>query len=61
MRQQYRKPAIDAANKFFKQPSENTSTDYEKAELAFHANKERLKAERLARETVRQARRDRTQ
>jgi hypothetical protein len=61
MRQHYRSPAIDAANKFFKQTSEKTSTDYEKAELAFRANRERLKAERLTREAVRQPRRDGTQ
>lgn len=61
MTQQHRSPAIDAANKFFKQPSEHTSTDHEKAELAFHANRERLKAERLAREAVRLARGERAQ
>lgn len=55
MKQQHRTPAIDAANKVFKQPSEKTSTDYEKAEQAFQANRERLKAERLAREAVRPA------
>jgi len=56
MRQQY--AAIDAANKFFKEPSENTATDYEKAQLALHANRERLKVERLAREAERKAQRD---
>jgi len=61
MRQYDRSPAIDAANKFFKQTSENTSTEYEKAELAFHANRERLKAERQAREAVRQAQRNSAQ
>ena len=61
MRQYDRSPAIDAANKFFKQTSENTSTEYEKAELAFHANRERLKAERPAREAVRQAQRNSAQ
>ncbi|WP_018320492.1 hypothetical protein [Bradyrhizobium sp. WSM2793] len=58
MRQQYRTAAIDAANKFFEEPSENTATDYEKAQLALQAYRERLKAERLAREAERQARRD---
>jgi hypothetical protein len=61
MRQYDRSPAIDAANKFFKQTSENTSTEYEKAELAFHANRDRLKAERQAREAVRQAQRNSAQ
>ncbi|WP_407116281.1 hypothetical protein [Bradyrhizobium sp. LMG 9283] len=58
MRQQYRTAAIDAANKFFKEPSQNNATDYEKAQLALHANRKRLKAERLAREAERQAQRD---
>ncbi len=50
MRQQFRSPAARAANTYFKQAPEKVATDYEKAQQAFHANTERLKAERLARD-----------
>jgi hypothetical protein len=39
------------AQKVFK-PAEATITDYEKAQRAFHENRERLKAERLMREAA---------
>ena len=51
MRQQFRSSAAKAAaNNYFKQAPEKVATDYEKAQQAFHANRERLKAERLARD-----------
>ncbi|GGI31694.1 hypothetical protein GCM10010987_65690 [Bradyrhizobium guangdongense] len=59
MRQQFRSPAAKAANNYFKQPPEKVATDYEKAQQAFHANRERLKAERLAREVEQRSPRDR--
>ncbi|GLH81314.1 hypothetical protein SSBR45G_62230 [Bradyrhizobium sp. SSBR45G] len=39
------------ANKVFK-PAAATTTDYEKSQDAFNQNRERLKAERLAREAA---------
>jgi hypothetical protein len=39
------------ANKAFR-PLAKTATEYESAQNAFHANRERLKAERLAREAA---------
>lgn len=59
MRQHSQSRAANEANKLFKQTAKNVTTDYEKAEQAFHANRERLKAERLAREAERQNRPDR--
>ena len=46
--------AVAEANKAFKQPgrSETTETEYEKTQKAFDDNRERLKAERLAREAA---------
>lgn len=52
--------AANEANSLFKQTGPKPTTDYEKAEQAFHANRERLKAERLAREAERRNRSDRT-
>ena len=48
-----RKPtaAVREAHKAFK-PAAAQSTDYEKAQSAFDQNRERLKAERLAREAA---------
>ncbi|MGJ4880755.1 MULTISPECIES: hypothetical protein [unclassified Bradyrhizobium] len=48
-----RKPtaAVREAQKAFK-PAEPTRSDYEKAQSAFDQNRERLKAERLAREAA---------
>ncbi|WP_074119091.1 hypothetical protein [Bradyrhizobium sp. AS23.2] len=60
MRKQFQSPAVNKANSLFKQIPEKTTTDYEKAQQAFHANRERLKAERLAREAERKSRPDRT-
>jgi hypothetical protein len=52
--------AANEANNLFKQTGTKPVTDYEKAEQAFHANRERLKAERLAREAERRSRSERT-
>ena len=41
---------MNEANNLFKQVGEKAATDYEMAQRAFHANRERLKSERLARE-----------
>jgi len=60
MRRQLRSAAIDRANNLFKQAPTKVATDYEKAELAFHANRERLKAERLARDAKRRSHPHRT-
>ncbi|MBX4309159.1 hypothetical protein K4G96_26490 [Mycobacterium tuberculosis] len=60
MRQQFRSPAAKAANNYFKQVPEKVVTDYEKAQQAFHANRERLKAERLARDAGRETPSNRT-
>jgi hypothetical protein len=44
-------PAEQEARKVFRAvETEKAMTDYEKAQKAFHENRERLKAERLARE-----------
>jgi len=44
-------PAEQEARKVFRAvEAEKALTDYEKAQKAFHENRERLKAERLARE-----------
>jgi hypothetical protein len=41
------------ARKVFRQAeAENAMTEYDKAQQAFHKNRERLKAERLAREAA---------
>ncbi|MBR1179096.1 hypothetical protein JQ617_34385 [Bradyrhizobium sp. KB893862 SZCCT0404] len=53
MRRNYPSDAANEANNLFKQTAKKTLTEYEKAEQAFHANRERLKAERLAREAER--------
>ena len=60
MRQQFRSSAAKAANNLFRQAPEKVATDYEKAQQAFHANMERLKAERLAREVEQRSQDDRT-
>lgn len=60
MRQQFRSSAVRAANNLFRQGPEKVVSDYEKAQRAFHANRERLKAERLAREAEQRSRRDGT-
>lgn len=59
MKQQFRTPAAKAANNYFKQAPEKVATDYEKAQQAFHANRERLKAERLARDARQKSQPDR--
>jgi hypothetical protein len=42
---------LGEANKLFKTvDTRNVTTDYERAQQSFHENRERLKAERLARE-----------
>ena len=53
MRQDSQSRARNEANNLFKRTAKKTMTEYEKAEQAFHANRERLKAERLAREAER--------
>ncbi|SFP91303.1 hypothetical protein SAMN05216330_11210 [Bradyrhizobium sp. Ghvi] len=60
MRQQFRSPAAKAADNYFKQAPQKVATDYEKAQQAFHANRERLKAERLARDARQKSPPDRT-
>ncbi|WP_298881296.1 hypothetical protein [uncultured Bradyrhizobium sp.] len=60
MKEQFRSPAAKAANKFFKQAPDKAATDYEQAQQAFQANRERLKAERLAREARQKSQSDRT-
>lgn len=52
--------AATEANSHFKQAAAKPATDYEKADQAFHANRERLKAERLAREAERGGQSERT-
>lgn len=54
MRRHSQSRAATEANSFFKQAAAKPTTDYEKADQAFQANRERLKAERLAREAERQ-------
>lgn len=61
MKQQHGSPAIDAANKFFKQTPDKSPTDYEKGRLDFNANRERLRAERLTREAESQTQSDSTE
>lgn len=60
MRRHSQSRAATEANNHFKQTATKPATDYEKAERAFHANRERLKAERLAREAERRSRSERT-
>jgi Na+-translocating ferredoxin:NAD+ oxidoreductase RnfC subunit len=51
-------PAEREARKTFRQlKAEMATKDHEKAQKAFHDNRERLKAERLAREAARRRRR----
>ena len=51
MRDDSRARALREANKLFKTPdTRSVTTDYERAQQSFHENRERLKAERLARE-----------
>jgi len=52
--------AAKEANDLFRKTAAKPATDYEKAEQAFHANRERLKAERLAREAERRSRSEKT-
>jgi hypothetical protein len=58
MRQHSPSGAANEANNLFKQTAKKVMTEYEKAEQAFHANRERLKAERLAREAERRSQLD---
>ena len=54
-RQQHEKtltPAEHEASRIFAAVAKQALSEYEAAQLAFHANRERLKAERLARETA---------
>jgi hypothetical protein len=44
--------AVTEANKAFRQPDRSETTEYEKTQKAFDDNRERLKAERLAREAA---------
>ncbi|MEY9178993.1 hypothetical protein ABIG06_000699 [Bradyrhizobium sp. USDA 326] len=60
MRRHSQSHAANEANSHFKQPATKPATDYEKAEQAFHENRERLKAERLAREAERRSQSERT-
>lgn len=53
MRRHSQSRAATEANSFFKQGAAKPATEYEQADQAFHANRERLKAERLAREAER--------
>ncbi|MDA9427272.1 hypothetical protein XH97_34930 [Bradyrhizobium sp. CCBAU 53380] len=55
MRRYSQSQAAKEANNLFRQTAAKPATDYEKAEQAFHANRERLKAERLAREAERRS------
>lgn len=51
MKNEHAARALRQANKLFKQVDATKElTDYEKAQQSFHENRERLKAERLARE-----------
>ncbi|ULK99877.1 hypothetical protein [Bradyrhizobium sp. I71] len=60
MRRYSQSHAAKEANSLFKQTVTKPATDYEKAEQTFHANRERLKAERLAREAERRSQSERT-
>lgn len=51
MREYSRSRALCEAHKLFKPDESKKLTDYEMAQQSFHANRERLKAERLARDT----------
>jgi hypothetical protein len=44
--------AVNEANRAFKQPARSEKTEYAKTQKAFDDNRERLKAERLAREAT---------
>lgn len=55
MRRYSQSHAAEEAHNLFKQPATKPATDHEKAEQAFRANRERLKAERLAREAERRS------
>lgn len=60
MKRQSQSRAETEANSFFKQSPTKPATDYEKADQAFQANRERLKAERLAREAEQRSQSERT-
>ncbi len=60
MRRYSQSRAATEADNLFKQTATKPATDYEKAERAFHDNRERLKAERLAREAEQRSRSERT-
>ncbi|KYG98374.1 hypothetical protein SE91_07485 [Bradyrhizobium sp. DOA1] len=59
MRQQSHTRAVKEAHDLFKPIAKKPPTDYEQAQQTFHANRERLKAERLAREAERRGKPDR--
>lgn len=59
MRRHSQSRSATEANNLFKQTATKPASDYEKAEQAFHANRERLKAERLAREAERRSQSER--
>lgn len=59
MRRHSQSRSATEANSLFKQTATKPASDYEKAEQAFHANRERLKAERLAREAERRSQSER--
>ena len=58
MREYSRSRALSEANKVFKSEETKTLTDYEIAQQSFRANRERLKAERLARDIKPEVRAD---
>ncbi|MGY8639249.1 hypothetical protein RAD15_43000 [Bradyrhizobium sp. 14AA] len=60
MRPHSQSRAEHEANNLFKQTPKKAPSDYQKAEQAFHENRERLKAERLAREAKRRNQSDTT-
>ena len=60
MKQQSNSRAAKEAHDLFKPIAKKPPSDYEQAQQTFHANRERLKAERLAREAERRDRPDRT-
>ncbi|MGY3038403.1 hypothetical protein ACVIIV_007573 [Bradyrhizobium sp. USDA 4354] len=59
MRRHSQSHAAKEANNLFRKTASKPVTDYEKAEQDFHANRERLKAERLAREAERRSQSER--
>nr|WP_128916493.1 hypothetical protein [Bradyrhizobium nanningense] len=59
MRQHSPSDAANEANSLLKETVKKVTSEYEQAEQAFHANRERLKAERLAREAERRRQPDR--